>query len=431
MFTHESGTPGGWSDTHEWSKLIGATGVEMLVGGVSKLATSCDDVGRLGSAIRRFAGGGCFVPGTLVTLSELPTTSQRQEALWGNDSFVEDITDPFASGTALLPARSVTKQTVKVAIEDVPLGARVPTKNPNRWDYDDSLPEPDETTWAKFTFTIERSDGGVVDAGLIRPRSWIEVNGIRVGNQLPMNIEELQIDGCALVTSVEACPPIAHGDGNAVTGRFLTRQVDKIASVTVRSSTGKIETVEGTTIHPVWSVDQQDWIGLGDLTVGETLTDKFGAAIVVDVHVKAESTPVYNIEIHGEHVYQVGKLGLLVHNSAEDCIDFFGNAPKSLANTKQFQFADRAWFNDIDAYRALKANIKQNGLKNKLIEFVEIDGQRYIVRGNGRLSVAEDLGIADQLVFQKVELPFLGYRNANDVIEEALNIIYNRPRGIQ
>jgi hypothetical protein len=27
------------------------------------------------------------------------------------------------------------------------------------------------------------------------------------------------------------------------------------------------------------------------------------------------SLPVYNIEVHGEHVYQVGELGLLVHNA--------------------------------------------------------------------------------------------------------------------
>jgi hypothetical protein len=27
------------------------------------------------------------------------------------------------------------------------------------------------------------------------------------------------------------------------------------------------------------------------------------------------SQPVYNIEVHGEHVYQVGELGVLVHNA--------------------------------------------------------------------------------------------------------------------
>jgi hypothetical protein len=73
--------------------------------------------------------------------------------------------------------------------------------------------------------------------------------------------------------------------------------------------------------------------------------------------------------------------------------------PKSFANTKEFQFADRTWFEDIEGYRALKADIAKNGLKNKIIEYVEIGGQRYVVRGNGRLQIAEDLGLADQLQF--------------------------------
>jgi hypothetical protein len=31
------------------------------------------------------------------------------------------------------------------------------------------------------------------------------------------------------------------------------------------------------------------------------------------------SQPVYNIEVHGEHVYQVGELGVLVHNAGPSC----------------------------------------------------------------------------------------------------------------
>ena len=114
---------------------------------------------------------------------------------------------------------------------------------------------------------------------------------------------------------------------------------------------------------------------------------------------------------------------------------FFGRgkrlASKSFANTKEFQFADRTWFDDIDSYRALKAEIARDGLKDKLIEYVEIAGQRYVVRGNGRLQIAEDLGLTEQLLFKKVELPFMGYRTEADVIEEAMNIIYNLARGIQ
>jgi hypothetical protein len=55
-----------------------------------------------------------------------------------------------------------------IPIEQVPLGARVPTKNPKPWEYDDSLPDPVQADWAKISITMHRNDGGIVDAELIR-----------------------------------------------------------------------------------------------------------------------------------------------------------------------------------------------------------------------------------------------------------------------
>lgn len=104
----------------------------------------------------------------------------------------------------------------------------MPTKNPKPWEYDDSLPEPDESTWQVVKFTVERKDGGVVDAELLRPRSWVEANGLDVGRLLPIDIEELQIEGSATVTAIESAPAIPGGEGSAVTGRFITRRVDEL-----------------------------------------------------------------------------------------------------------------------------------------------------------------------------------------------------------
>ena len=83
----------------------------------------------------------------------------------------------------------------------------------------------------------------------------------------------------------------------------------------------------------------------------------------------------------------------------------------------------------MKALRALKADITQNGLTNKLIEYAEIGGEKYVLRGNGRLVAAEDLNLTSQLKFKKVDLPFLGYKTEADVLEEANNIIYNAARG--
>ena len=196
----------------------------------------------------------------------------------------------------------------------MPIGARVPTKNPNRWEVDPQ-PEPDQATWAKLSITVERSDGGIVDAEIIRPRSWILASGLCAGRMLPLNLPELEVSGLALVTAIDDCPPIADGEGSVVTARFVTREVHVVASVDVLGADGTFETITGTTIHPVWSVDRQEWVPLSELVDGERLQGLDGLAVVLGVTLSRVSQPVYNIEVHGEHVYQVGEMGVLVHNN--------------------------------------------------------------------------------------------------------------------
>ena len=161
-----------------------------------------------------------------------------------------------------------------------------------------------------------------MDAELIRPRAWIRSVGIEAGKLLPINIEELQVKGSATVTSIDDCPEIADGEGSVVTARFITRQVHVVASVDIQGPDGSIETITGTPIHPIWSVDRQEWVPLGELTEGETLQGFDGLAIVLGLSITTVAKPVYNIEVHGEHVYQIGELGLLVHNACyEELVD--------------------------------------------------------------------------------------------------------------
>ncbi len=78
---------------------------------------------------------------------------------------------------------------------------------------------------------------------------------------------------------------------------------------------GTVETITGTTIHPVWSVDRQEWVPLSELAEGETLHGLDGFAVVLSVTLSRVTQPLYKIEVHGEHVYQVGELGVVVHNT--------------------------------------------------------------------------------------------------------------------
>jgi hypothetical protein len=184
-------------------------------------------------------------------------------------------------------------------------------------------------TWAKISLTIQRTDGGVVDAELIRRLAWVQSYDLQPGTTMSMHIEELKIDGNAFITSIDPCPVIAAGEGSVVTARFMTRQVDELATVTILGPDGETETLTGTTIHPIWSVDRQDWVELAELEEGESLQAASGIATVLSVNVLHQSTPVYNFEVHGEHVYQVGALGLLVHNTTPECAAALAKFPGS------------------------------------------------------------------------------------------------------
>ncbi|MFO0261964.1 MAG: hypothetical protein ACK53V_10080, partial [Planctomycetota bacterium] len=162
-------------------------------------------------------------------------------------------------------------------------------------EYDDSLPEPDEATWAKLSLTVQRSDGGLVDAELLRPRAWIALHGLRAGELLPLHLAELEVSGPALVTAIEACPPIAPGAGAVVTARFVTREVHRLVSVDLLGAGGELETLTGTPVHPVWSLDRGDWVPLAELTEGETLQGHTGPALVLHLSLHQAAQPVYNL----------------------------------------------------------------------------------------------------------------------------------------
>lgn len=286
---------------------------------MSVVASAVDDAGRCGNVIARAVHGGCFVAGTLVTVSELPRDENFEHALWSQPAWAEraDYLDLLCAEPLQAIAALANRPSHLVAIEQVPLGARVPTKNPKPWEYDDSLPEPDQDSWVKISLTVQRTDSGLVDAELLRPRQWADALGLAAGRLLPIDIQELQVQGTALIRAIEPCPLIAAGEGSPVTARFVTRQVDTIVRIEVLGVGDHIETIEGTTIHPIWSEDRQDWVPLGELVEGEQLCGATGPAIVLTATILTRSLPVYNIEVHGEHVYQVGTLGLLMHNACE------------------------------------------------------------------------------------------------------------------
>jgi hypothetical protein len=127
-----------------------------------------------------------------------------------------------------------------------------------------------------------------------------------------------------------------EGDGAVVTGRFVTRHTVNLVDVRFEGDVS----VRGTQRHPVWSEDRQDWVGLGELAVGEAVRGRDGRVRVTSVTPLATPERVFNIETGGEHVYEVSEAGILVHNADPDCELYQALLAKGLHNLNEAEKAD-------------------------------------------------------------------------------------------
>jgi hypothetical protein len=219
-------------------------------------------------------------------------------------------------------------------------------------------------SWAKISFVVRRDDGIIVDTELLRPWSWVESLSLQPGHSINIHVPELQVHGIATVTGLETCPPLADGDGEVVTGRYITRKVAATTRITLEGGS----VVEGTPIHPIWSVDREDWVPLGELTVGEQLLGRDGPVKIIASEVVHKPTRVYNLEVNGEHVYQIGDLRVLVHNAGDLC-GFLSERFKHFSTSP----AGVRLFNIAKSYRALLGGKSIAG-RNIAVADVIIDG---------------------------------------------------------
>jgi hypothetical protein len=129
---------------------------------------------------------------------------------------------------------------------------------------------------------------------------------------------------------------LAAGEGELITGRFMTRQVDRTVLMTFSNG----EQLEGTTLHPIWSPDRQEWVPMSDFEVGDAVLSQDGQLTIREIGFRYQTVPVYNIEVRGEHVYEVTGSGILVHNAGQGNYNVpkAGNAPnivKPLTQSEQ------------------------------------------------------------------------------------------------
>jgi hypothetical protein len=225
------------------------------------------------------------------------------------------------------------------SIETIRLGQRVVGRNPLRHE---TQPPSNITPEGWRAIYLTMSQHGVeYDLRFLRSVEWLHAQYARTGSPIHLQLPEMGLDGPALVQAINPCPPIESADG---TDRMLvTGTMAHLASnVLDLSITGLEEPLGVTTTHPIWSETRQQFIKASNLTEGEQLRSSTNHPALVTKITPRRGPPqqVYNLEINGEHVYQVETTGLLVHNQCHHLVSKYGNlsrpaAAKAIADSKK------------------------------------------------------------------------------------------------
>ena len=210
------------------------------------------------------------------------------------------------------PEQTSATKSVTMNIEDVKIGSRVSGLNPDRDEVGELAPDPDPAASKLLSLVMEKEDASLLHIQLIRSDAWVYESGTVAGAEIFLDLPEMSAVGFAQVLAVEPCPPIECGIGNVVTGTFRHAS----ASI-IDLQIADVEPIGCTSGHLFWSADRREFIPAGHLQQGERVQLHNGeTSHVVSLTPQLTPEPVYNIEVHNEHVYEITANGVLVHNSS-------------------------------------------------------------------------------------------------------------------
>lgn len=171
-----------------------------------------------------------------------------------------------------------------------------------------------QSEWRLMVLRAPKSDGSMSDVRMIRPASWLTERNVHAGGTVDIEVPECGIDGVASVVHVDDCPSIQPGPGRVITATFK-HQAAAIIDIKIE---GESKPIGSTPNHPYWSENRRQFVRADSLQPGERIHTLSGSAQVVATNPRGLLEPVYNIEIHVDHVYRVGECGALVHNGCEE-----------------------------------------------------------------------------------------------------------------
>lgn len=300
-------------------------------------------------------------------------------------------------------------------IEELKVGDRVLANNPELTSFERSTwQEPDWSDWIQLSLVMPKPDGSELNIELLRPEAWVleqlscsletpaDANVLKPESlgqgdcglllqqhsadqqrssllplrpifqelavidllaratdlspvlQVEMDLPELSISGPASVLDIQPVGNIQSGAGRVVTATFH-HSSGEVMDLVIGDGEGQ-ETIGTTSNHPFWSADREAYINAGELNLGEQVRTYSGdTKRIVNKLARPGPEPVYNLEVHAEHVYYVGQSGTLVHNTYPNERGVSSNDPwtKSGASAERLaelrgRFGDR-FRNQLDA----------------------------------------------------------------------------------
>ena len=212
----------------------------------------------------------------------------------------------YFGGHALF--RALSSHVATTPIEQIVVGQRVYVDPPASNVPDRSLgDEVDPATWRRISLALPKPTGGLIDIELLRPEGWLEMVDAAPGQSIELSLPEIGVEGLARVLAIGPCPEIEPGEGRVVTATFA-HQVDHVLDLHVAGQSAPIGI---TPTHLVYSVDRGDFVPAGQLRVGERMQQRDGPISITAIHPRPGLHPVFNIEVHTDHVYHVTAAGIL------------------------------------------------------------------------------------------------------------------------
>jgi hypothetical protein len=148
---------------------------------------------------------------------------------------------------------------------------------------------------------------------------WLQSNGVDAGDTISLDrVVDLKEMGApegsvGTVDLIGAVPMVEGGNGRVVT-TTVNHLNSFVFNLTVRDCDGDVNTLGVTGYHKFY--DEADgWQQVAELQLGDVLRTQAGQVEVIDITRLEGTHRVYNMTVEADHVYYVGDLTTLTHNT--------------------------------------------------------------------------------------------------------------------